>query len=323
MEHVLSCREPGAIPLAVSRHEETPPDAICPACGAPARRQPTIRAWTREAGWQEHVDVRCLSPIKHELPTPRTGANQYGYGKTYKRVGCGYVTLPDSIRQVEGPDITTKEEQPMPRGADIPQDKKEELFRRVRAGEHPTDVGRDLGIHQGTAAEMVRRAGIKYQHKDMTEAARAAKARKAAQKPPSPFPEPRQRSEQSCVKLPPEAVAEGIRLCLEENHSVPAAAEKVGVNFRSLKGYVTEARKARGLSLPTHPAPMDLPPAPASAVTDPEQPPVAIRLLTSPDVQAFLRQPSAIQDAIRTYLDQPEAVQLVVRTLISNLKASA
>lgn len=51
-----------------------------------------------------------------------------------------------------------------------------------------------------------------------------------------------------------------------------------------------------------------------------EQPPTTIRLLTSPDVRAFIQQPEDVQVALRTCLEQPEDVQAAIHTLLASLK---
>ncbi len=178
-------------------------ESTCPRCGAPATLQPPVRVWTREEGWAERTVVQCRGTERHEVPTPRRGGNRYGHGQTMTVLGCGLVTI--ETRPVEGPPPAVaqqvEEEIAMPRGTLTPQDVREELFRRVRAGEHPTEVGKDLGIQESTATDLVRRAGIKYPHRDPVVAMLEAKARRATQ--PAPTPPPGKPARKTCRRLPP------------------------------------------------------------------------------------------------------------------------
>lgn len=225
-------------------------ESTCPRCGAPATLQPPVRVWTRDTGWAERTVAQCRGTERHEIPTPRRGAHSYGHGQTMTVVGCGLVTI--ETRPVEGPPPAVveqvKEEKVMPRGTLTPHAVREELFRRVRAGEHPTEVGKDLGLHENTASDLVRRAGIEYAHRDPISAMREA----------------RRPGKKACQRLPPDLVAEGVRLCLDEGVSVVEAGKRVGVNFRSLKHYVTKARRERA----AFPAPAES--APVTPVVAPE-----------------------------------------------------
>lgn len=233
-------------------------ETVCPRCGAPATLQEPMTSWTEATGWVYRREVRCRGQVKREVPTPRRGGNRYGFGQTMTVRGCGLVTI--ETRSVEGlpPAVVeqVKEETIMPRGTLTPHAVREELFRRVRAGEHPTEVGKELGLQESTASDLVRRAGIEYAHRDPISAMREA----------------RRPGKKACQRLPPDLVTEGVRLCLEEGVSVVEAGKRVGVNFRSLKHYITKARRERAAASAPPPAapalPTETPPTAPEVVID-------------------------------------------------------
>lgn len=301
-----SCLAFDALPIA---HPDPVGDTICLKCGRrTARTDPpcetrdpqgrllrvttTATCLRRQCG--KTVPIAIVSAEQLDLPEEDTMPLRRPLPPIAELIETIYddtdqgLPLVDRRTFLAPPKQTEEEEQPVI-GYTTPQDKKDELFRRVRQGEHPADVGRNLGINEATAAELVRKAGISYAHKDPIASMRETQAAKAAPEPLAPD------DKKPRAFLDAEAVTEGIRLCLEEGKSVMEAADQIGVNYHSLKNHVTKARRARDLQEPPGPKPMS---GVRMADIAPEQPPLAVRLLTSPDVREYLAQPPGVQEAI-------------------------
>lgn len=105
---VISCREPGSLPLAEERAPRAPePDDTCPLCLAPAVRQAPMMRWTEADGWREIIEARCLGTRRVVLFNPRDRQN-----KTRVMRGCGLVAVED--RRVDGPDLRSTQHSPTP-----------------------------------------------------------------------------------------------------------------------------------------------------------------------------------------------------------------